>query len=172
MKNRVPVLSSPKVGILDLGGEKTKELVESDVSFLRPLFDEVRVVNLTTLACDVLFLYADLTAEGAVLGSDRGLREIIRDSGAKVVIVASANPSGHYIKAGKQKPYGQANLVMTLDRHGKGFGRFFSELFSKMKRGASMPSAWIELNPQVPGREQSDCPDAIFACEIGPLVFS
>jgi hypothetical protein len=171
-KNRVLVLSSPKVGILDFGSEQTKELVESDASFLRSLFAEVQVVDLAAPTCDVLFLYAELTAEGAVLGSTRGLREIIRDSGAKVVIVASANPSGHYIRAGKQKPYGQANLVMTLDRHGDAFGRFFLALFSKMKRGASMPTAWVELNPQVPGREQSDCPGAIFACEIGPLTFN
>lgn len=170
-KNRVPVLSSPKVGILDLGGEKTKRLAESDASFLKTLFAEVQVVDLAAPTCDVLFLYAELTAEGAVLGSSRGIREIIRDSGAKVVIVASANPSGHYIKAGKRKAYGQANLVMTLDRCGDAFGRFFLALFSMMKRGASMSSAWAELNPQVPGQEQSDRPVTIFACEIGPLTF-
>jgi hypothetical protein len=73
------------------------------------------MVDLAAPRCDVLFLYAELTAEGDVLGSARGLREIIRDGGAKVVVVASANPSGHYIRAGKQKSYGQANLVMTLD---------------------------------------------------------
>jgi hypothetical protein len=171
-KNRVSVMSSPKVGILDLGGGWTRELVESDASFLRSLFSEVQMVNVDAPTCDVLFLYAELSAEGAVLGSARGLREIIRDSGAKVVIVASANPSKHYITAGKQKPYGQANLVMTLDRHGDAFGRFFLALFSKMKHGASMPTAWVELNPQAPGREQSDRPDTIFACEIGPLTFS
>src|SRR5665213_1004194 len=140
-KNRIAVLSSPKVGILDLGGEQTKSLVDSDASFLRSLFAEVQAIDLAALKCDVLFLYAELTVEGAVLGSARGLREIIRDSGARVVVVAAANPSAHYIRAGKQKPYGQANLVMTLDRHGDAFGRFFLALFSKMKRGVPMPSA-------------------------------
>jgi hypothetical protein len=159
------------VGILDLGGDRTKELVDSDVSFLRSLFAEVQLVDLVAPTCDVLFLYAELTATGAVLGSARGLREIIQDSGAKVVIVASPNPSEHYIRAGKRKPYGQANLVMTLDRHGDAFGRFFLALFSRMKQGASMPSVWVELNPQVTGRERSDCPGTIFACEIGPLAF-
>ena len=171
-KNRIPVLSSPKVGILDLCGGPARDFVESDAGFLRTLFAEVQIVDLAVPTCDVLFLYAELTAEGAVVGSSRGLREIIRDSGAKVVIVASANPSGNYIKAGNRKPYGQANLVMTLDRRGDAFGRFFLALFSKMKRGTSMPSAWVELNPQVPGRESSECPGTIFACEIGPLAFS
>lgn len=170
-KSRISVLSSPRVAILNLSGVNSKQLVESDADFLRSLFADVQVVDLATPTCDVLFLYAELTAEGAVLGSAQGLREIIRDSGAKVVVVASANPGGHYIKAGKPKSYGRANLVMTLDRRGDAFGRFFFALFSKMKQGVSMPSAWVELNPQVPGREQYDCPGTIFACEIGPLTF-
>jgi hypothetical protein len=169
-KNRVPTLSAPNVGILDLGGEDMKQLVISDTSFLRPLFAEVQVAEMVAPKCDVLFLYANLTAEGTVLGSARGLREIIRDSSAKVVVVASANPSGYYIKAGKQQPYGRANLVMTLNRCGDAFGQFFSALFSKMKNGTSMSAAWVELNPQVSG--SSDCPETIFACEIGPLTFS
>jgi hypothetical protein len=132
----------------------------------------VHAVDLAAPICDVLLLYAELTAEGAVLGSARGLGEIVRDSGAKVVVVASPNPSEHYIRAGKQKPYGQANLVMTLDRRGDAFGRFFLALFSKVKQEASMPSAWVELNPQVQGREQYDCPSTILACEIGQLAFN
>jgi hypothetical protein len=170
-KSRVVTLSSPKVGILDLGGEDTKQLVKSDTSFLRPLFDEVQAAESTAPKCDVLFLYAKLTAEGAVLGSTRSLREIIRDSGAKVVVVAIANQSGPYIKAGKQQPYGRANLVMTLNRRGDNFGRFFEALFSRMKEGRSMSAAWVELNPQVPGSQQADCPEMIFACEIGALAF-
>lgn len=170
-KNRIQVLSSPSVGLLDLGGDQARTLVESDVRFLTPLFAKVRVLDALAPTCDVLFLYVRLTADGEVLGSDRGLREIIRDCGAKVVIVASTNPVEHYIKAGKQKPYGQANLVMTLDRRGDAFPRFFTALFSKMKAGLAMPSAWVESNPQVPGLEQFNCPGTIFACEIGPLSF-
>lgn len=126
---RALVLRSPKVGLLNLGGAESKDLVESDADFLRPLFVEVQAVDLPSPRCDVLFLYAEIAADGAVLGADRGLREIIRDSGAKVVIVASPNRGAHYIKAGRQKPYGQANLVMTLDRRGLAFGRFFSRYF-------------------------------------------
>lgn len=170
-KNRVAVLSTPKVGLLDLGGPETKELVGTDTAFLTPIFKHVKMVNLAALGCDVLFLYAELAADGSIVGSPRSLREIIRDSGAKIVVVASANPSRYYIIAGKQQPYGRANLVMTLDRCGEAFGRFFTALFSKMKEGTSMPTAWIELNPQVTGHGQYDCPETIFACEIGPLVF-
>ncbi|HWD40173.1 MAG TPA: hypothetical protein VG944_15090 [Fimbriimonas sp.] len=171
-KNRIHIVSSPRVGILDLGGDETKAFVQEDVAFLKPLFADLRRVDLAAPTCDVLFLYAELTPEGAITGSPNGLREIIRDSGAKVVVVASPNPGGSYVKAGKQQPYGRANLVMTLNRRGTSFSRFLAALFAKMKRGTSMPVAWVELNPQVPGRDQSDSPETIFACEIGPLAFS
>jgi hypothetical protein len=170
-KSRVPTVSNPRVGILDLGGVETKELVRSDVAFLRTLFADVKAMDLSAPKCDVLFLYANLTPEGAIVGSSVGLREIIRESGSRVVVVASPNPSRSYINAGRQQAYGRANLVMTLNRHGESFGRLFSGLFSKMKTGISMPVAWVELSPQAPGEDQPRSPETIFACEIGPLAF-
>jgi hypothetical protein len=171
-KRPVPTVSNPRVGILDLGGEDTKDLVRSDAAFLRALFADVKPMGLSAVKCDVLFLYASLTPEGALVGSSAGLRELIRESGARVVVVASPNPSRSYINAGKQQAYGRANLVMTLNRRGESFGRFFSGLFSKMKSGISMPVAWIELSPQAPAKGQPAPPETIFACEIGPLTFS
>jgi hypothetical protein len=169
-KARTPVLASPRLGILNLGGDKS-EYVEADSSFLRSLFGAVRSLELTDVKCDVLFLYAELRPDGSIVNADRGLREIIRDRGAKVVVVASPNPGDHYIKGGRRKPYGHANLVLTIDRRGQAFERFFSALFFRMKQGVSMPVAWVELNPQVPAREQLDNPGTIFACELGQLAF-
>jgi hypothetical protein len=170
-KARSPVLSSPRLGILNLGGDRNAGYVEADSSFLRSLFGGVRSLDLTDLACDVLFLYAELRSDGSIANADRGLREIIRDSGAKVVVVASPNPGDHYIKGGRRKPYGHANLVMTIDRRGQAFERFFSALFIRMNQGVSMPVAWVQLNPQVPESEQLDNPGTIFACELGQLAF-
>jgi hypothetical protein len=170
-KKQILTLTTPKVGIFNLGGEKTKGLIGSDIVFLRGLFSEVEAGNLVPPRCDVLFLYAEFTADGTVLGSLLGLREIIRDSGAKVVVVASENSGGSYIKACKLQRYGRANLVMTLNRRGSAFGQFFMTLFSKMKSGISMPVAWNELAPQIPGEVHPDCPAMIFACEIGQLSF-
>jgi len=170
-RSRVRSLPSPKVGILNVAGEYGKGLIEADLALLTGAFVRVEVLERSVPKCDVLFLYGRLTAAGAVEGLGQGLREVIRDSGAKVVIVALENPVEHYIKAGAAKAYGQANLVMTLDRRGDAFARFFSNLFSMMKRGDSMSSAWAELCPQVPDMEHPGCPDTIFACEIGPLAF-
>jgi hypothetical protein len=168
----VTLIPDPNIGILDMRRDKDDEFVRSDVVFLQSMFTNVRTVNLVKPKCDVLFFYATLTVDGGIIGTSRGLRDIIRDSGAKVVVVASPNPVGHYIKAGRLQPYGRANLVMTLDRKGDAFVHFFTALFLRMKRGVSMPVAWVELNPQVPAPKESDRPETIFACEIGPVTFS
>jgi hypothetical protein len=169
-RKRVRIVSAPRLGILDLCGEEAEAMIQSDATILKPLFADMQKVDLSAPTCDVLFLYAKIKDDGALVGASRSLREIIRDSGAKLVVVASPNSSRSYIKAGRQQTYGRTNLVMTLDRRGDSFGRFFGALFEKMKRGTSMPVAWIEVNSQVQG--QSDSPETIFACEIGQLAFS
>lgn len=36
--------------------------------------------------------------------------------------------------------------------------------------GNSMPVAWVQLAPQVPGHPHADLPETIFACELGQLA--
>ena len=43
---------------------------------------------------------------------------------------------------------------------------------SDMKLGTSMPRAWVKLAPLVPRGTPADCPETIFACELGQLAFS
>ena len=102
-------------------------------------------------ACDVLLIYGELDEKGRFRNSNLGLREIIRDSGAKIVVVASENPASHYIAAGKRTSYGSANLVMTLDRKGDALPTFLVGLFTAMRRGTPMPKAWAALAPQSMG---------------------
>jgi hypothetical protein len=94
-----------------------------------------------------------------------------RDSDATIVVVATANSTAAYIAAGRKQKYGAANLVMTLDRKGSSFGNFFQSLFTQMRNGASMPTAWAKLAPQGPSAQHAHCPDTIFACELGQLAF-
>ncbi len=107
----------------------------------------------------------------AQCNSQAGLREIIRDSGASVVVVASENQVDAYSAASGNKNIGRANLVMTIDRNGRIFPNFFVRLFADMKKGVSMPVAWVKLAPQGPGIDHADCPDTIFACEAGQIAF-
>ena len=127
--------------------------------------------NVSPPVCDVLLIYARVERDGRIAGYGDGLRDIIRQSGAAIVIVASENDGNSYAAAGKTTGYGQANLVLTLKRKGAAFTQFFTELFSRMLKGKSMLLAWVELAPQIPGATHENCPESIFAAEISHIVF-
>lgn len=76
-----------------------------------------------------------------------------------------------YIAANKREGNGRANLVMTLERKGATFAQFFYDLFSKMFAGTTMPMAWVQLAPQIPGANHENVPSTIFAAEVSHIVF-
>ena len=170
-RRRVPRIQSPTLGIFDLSADSAAAELDADRTALGPLFSSVVESTSEPPTCNVLFLYCRLEANGSIRGYRRGLREIIRDSGAAVVVVATANASDNYIAASQDKGYGHANIVMTLDRNGDAFTTFFQKLFADMKRGVAMPMAWVKLAPQIPGVEQADVPDTIFVREAGQSAF-
>lgn len=163
-------IASPKIGILNLIGERASQLISEDKVFFH-LFSSVSKSNDNAPICDVLILYADIASNGSIQNSNNNLREIIRNSGAKVVLVASENKGENYIAAAADTGFGRANLVMTLERKGQKFPNFFKLLFSEMMRGTTMPIAWVKLAPQIPGHEHQDCPETIFSCEAGQVRF-
>ena len=168
---RTPTIVSPTIGFLDLAGGDASAAKAADKAALVPLFSSSVESSDVPPICSVLFLYCHIEPSGSIRGSSRGLREIIRDSRAAVVVVASENSGDSYIAAGKQRGYGRANLVMALDRKGDIFPKFFQRLFTEMKHGVSMPVAWVKFAPQAPKAEHADCPGTIFACELGQLAF-
>ena len=162
-------ISNPQFAMLDLKGGRASGLMAEDCDLLTPLLGKPLQTTSVT-KCDILFLYCDLTLDGAFMNYHLGLREIIRDSGAKIVVVASENTGENYVAAAKKKPgYGAANLVLTLNRRGSVFPKFVAKLFTEMKNGTAMPRAWVKLAPQIPGVEHPECPDTIFACELGQV---
>jgi hypothetical protein len=170
-RGNVRWIVSPRFGILDFSDGTAAALIEEDTNALRDILGVPDESASRVPLCDVLFIYGKLDGSGAFEGRDLGLREIIRDSGATVAVVASENASESYIKAAPRKPYGDANLVMTLSRRGVKFPDFFRSLFSRMNAGTPMPIAWVALAPQIPNHEHSTCPDTIFACEVGQVAF-
>ena len=76
-------------------------------------------------------------------------------------------------KAGAVGPKGGwfANIIMTIDRKGAKFDRFCVRLFESMFKGHSMLLTWVQLAPQIPGREHPDAPSTILAAEAGHLAF-
>jgi len=166
------VLASPRLALLNLAGAPAAPLLVEDRAALVPLLGPARESDGPPPRCDVLFLYCEIEPDGQVRNSSLGLRELIRETGAKIVVVASENDAARYILAGRQVGYGRANLVMTLARNGPAFTRFFRRLFEKMLAGATMPMAWVQLAPQAPGPPRQDVPSTIFACELGQIVFA
>jgi len=167
------VVNRPQLGVLNLVGAGARPSVAEDLKALAPLFGKpVEARNGVPPKCDVLLIYARLTAAGKVEHSDLGIREIVRDSGATVALVASPNSAEAYIAGTPRTGYGRANLVMTLDRRGKTFPTFFARLFKLMFAGTTMPVAWVQLAPQIPGQDHADAPETIFAAEAGQVAFS
>jgi hypothetical protein len=83
------------------------------------------------------------------------------DQNVKLLWIASDNPSERYIKGfgarGKR-----LNLVMTLERKGPNFPEFLQKLLFRMFYGDTMPVAWNDLCPQIPGSDHPSMPESIF----------
>lgn len=164
-------IQSPRLAFLNLKGAASEQILAEDKSALASMFSAIQESWSTPPPCDVLFIYCDVGSDGRISGTTAGLRDIIRDSGARVVVVASENSGESYIASAKKTGYGHANLVLTLDRRGAVFSTFFSRLFAQMMKGTSMPMAWVKLAPQIPGHDHADCPEAIFSAEAGQIAF-
>lgn len=167
------VVQEPVLGFINVAGRSCQATAEEDRDRLAPLFERSWSSHGKIEPCDVFFLYCEIADDGGIVGMDRGLRELIRDRGAKVAVVANGHMDEYLEKKfGKRTGYGHANLVLTLDRKGERFGDFFYRLFTKMFEGTSMPIAWHELAPQVPGQDATVLPECICLMEMGQLAFS
>ena len=167
----VKFLDNPNLGMLDLTDGQCRSLMAADRAVLGSFFRAVLESTDNPPKCDVLFLYCTFDVDGSIVGSAVGLRDLIRDSGAPIVILASENIAERYGAVTKPLGYGHANLVFTMDRRGKVFGEFFHKLFGLMKDGTPMLSAWVKLVPQIPGKDHFDCPVTILVSEAGHVAF-
>jgi hypothetical protein len=163
---------APRLGLLNLNGDRGREFMAGDKLALARLFAKSEESAGDPPQCDVLFLYCDVLADGRIGGTTASLRELIHRSGACVVVLAMDNSSDGFRAATKAAAVGRANLVLTMQRNGPAFVQFYQRLFEQMFGGATMPSAWIKLAPQVPGEDHPDCPAGIFLCERGPITFA
>ena len=164
-------IHSPTLGVLNLIGTAGRAWASDDVAALAPHFNEVRESREEPPRCDVLFVYCDIGPEGRITHSERGLRELIRDSKAQIAVVASPNAPADCLDAARETGIGSANLVLTLDRKGAAFARFFDQLFARMNAGSAMPGAWTELQPQSPTSLRPDNPDLVCLMERGAIAF-
>lgn len=162
-----PRIPADTLGIHDLSGGAAEPLMAADRAALATLFRRVSESSDAPPRSTLLLLYCTIGADGAIQNSPRTLREIIRDAGAPVVVVATPNPRRCYgLAARRQRQLARANLLLTLDRRGGAFGVFVKRLVTEMKDGTSMPRAWTRLV-----RQTSERPRTLLACELGRLAF-
>jgi len=176
LRSRTQVsIKVPTLGFLNLGGDEFLPLIDTDRAALGPIFSEVKTgAGYQIPSCDILFIYANVAPDGSV-GVDVNLtvRHLAARAGAAITVVASGNSSENLLAAARLPGPKRANLVWTLDRKGEAFPRFFVNLFTHMKKGRSMPAAWVGISPQVPSRMQQDqnLPDMICNLEAGQVRF-
>jgi hypothetical protein len=159
------------LGILDLCQEPSREFILSDTVRLTGLFQEVIRSTDRPPKCTALLLYCDLSPSGNITGRSTNLPQIIRESEAHIVIVATPNDQEACVAAAHKANGENANVVLTLDRKGESFSQFFASLFMDMKRGTTMPLAWHRLAPQGVSSHTA-CPETICLIKHGRLAFS
>jgi hypothetical protein len=171
------LIRTPSLGLLNYLNERGHPLISKDLDKLGELFPRnVHAGDQKIPSCNVLFLYCDLEPTGRIAGQQFSLRDVIRASGAYIVVVASENQPDvltspdfqRYLSSKNDWP---ANVIFTLNRNGETFGLFFQRLFSQMHSGISMPLAWVKLAPQGP-ISQTDCPGTIALLEAGHIAFT
>lgn len=172
---RAMVILDPRWAVLDLTRESRSEEIATDQRILAPILGTPTVSISTPPGADILFIYGRFDANGGFANGGAALRELIRDSGAKVVVLASDNDPSLLAAAAPNVGYGYANLIVTLERRGSALATFLGELFTRMYAGETMPLAWVTLSPQIPGREEEEdphTPSVIFLPEAGQLTFA
>jgi hypothetical protein len=177
IETRLPVIENPKIAFLNLAGVSCATISGEDRAVIGELFGRNVEVATVPVLCDVLFLYCSFEPSGEIVGQKGTVRSLIRDSGARVAIVASQVPSDLLsdrefqaaLTKGNNSP---VNLVITLNRNGDNFGRFFKSLFEKMWTGVPMPMAWHLLAPQGPSQQRDNVPGTICLMGAGQIAFA
>ncbi len=125
---------------------------------------------------DIVHLLASVADDGTVGGSF-GIQvlEGLSKAGAKLVVFASENPVENYVAAFPPKQrigFVEPNLVLTLERKGENFVKFFGSLFGLMAKGRTMPMAWVKMAPQGgDSRRMQELPETIFEANLGQIKF-
>lgn len=171
------VINNPTIGFLNLTGDEGERLAKHDFVELSSEFEKVREIESGKIPkCDVLILYCALDPRGKILGQSYSLRDVLRAAGARIAVIASDIPhsivtSSEFNRFLQSKNDWPANVIITLNRNGEAFGRFFKNLFSEMHAGTTMPKAWVKLAPQGPV-SNADHPGTVALLEAGHIAFA
>jgi hypothetical protein len=96
-------IENPTIGFFDITAGKASREISEDKNAVASLFTASTDSSTFAPKCDVLYIYCRIEDDGNIESSSQSLREIIRDSGPSVVVVATENSAAAYIAAGKKK---------------------------------------------------------------------
>ncbi len=170
------VISEPVIAFLNLQGAGADAFLAEDRAAIGSLFPGAALTSDASVpSCDVLFLYCTVEPSGQVAGQQCSMRDLIGKSGATIAIIASEVPGEIVIAPEFQKVIARGNnapvnMIITGNRNGDSFSRFFRALFELMFQGEHMPWAWHLLAPQVPNQPE-DLPGTICIFEAGQVMF-
>jgi hypothetical protein len=164
-------VNGPGIGFLFLRPD-AEALLKEDQAALSPLFKSSQTGAKIEWPCTVLLIYATLDLDGKIVETGQYLRDVVRQSGAFIAVVATET-STEILSGGNWKPRGvwAANIVLTGARHGGAFPLFFHRLFSLMYGGRSFAVSWNHLAPQFAGAEHGDAPGTLCLVEAGGITF-
>lgn len=89
-------IANPRIGFLNLQGPPGAALAAQDRKVLAPLFRDSVFSEGHVPRCEVLFLYCSIEATGRVTGSTAGIRDLTKEAGAYIAVVASENAPDNY----------------------------------------------------------------------------
>jgi hypothetical protein len=170
------IIADPVLGLVNLAGPAGQALLEKDRAALADVFqNNIRIGDTEVPPCNVLFFYGTLEPSTRVAGQKFTLRDMIKAARARIAVLATDLPpdlmkNDDFDKAMQAPSDWPANIVLVLDRQGDDFGRFFARLFSSMREGLAMPSAWVKIAPQGP-YQPKDIPSAVAIFEAGNIAF-
>ena len=161
---------------MNLAGASCARIAARDRKIIGKSFGKDAQAATAMVPCDILFLYCRFELPDKIAGQSESFRSLIRDSKARVAVVASEIPNDimsdpAFQRACGSRDYPPVNLVLTNSRNGKHFGTFFKSLFQMMWKGASMPVAYVQLAPQGP-KQPKNIPATILMVGAGQVTFA
>jgi hypothetical protein len=163
------------IGFANLSGQDLAAMASEDAAALLPLFGRQRPFPFHGMpSAEVVFIYAHLNDDGTlkVPGVNYGIEQFARLTGAAIAVLASPNTGEIIQKAVALAAPASANLVFTIDRNGKGFAKFFRDLFAMMRDGTPMLQAWALLAPQIGKVNQANAPRTLMLAGRGNIAFA
>src|SRR6476646_10329663 len=93
------VIEQPVAGFLNMKGTDGEALLRSDHNVLAPIFRTccIRSDIDDVPKCQVLFIYCKVNGTGGIVGLATRIRDIVKEAGAYVAVVASENDMDAYL---------------------------------------------------------------------------